>query len=169
MPQREVNYTEHLGKTLASLSDPGALLVSADASGKPNAMTIGWGTAGVVWGKSIFMVAVRPSRYTHDLIRARGEFTVNVMPAGMAEVVAYCGSHSGRDHDKLAEKGLTPAAGKTVSVPTIEQAVVAYECRVVHTNHVIAQNLAADIVPGFYPQGDYHTVFFGEILACLAE
>jgi len=169
MAKVEVNYTERLSETLAALSSPGSLLVSADSQGKPNVMAIGWGLIGPCWGKPLFLVAVRPSRYTNGLIKARGEFTVNVMPKAMAETVAYCGEVSGRDHDKFADKGLTPVAGRTVEVPTIGEAVISYECRVMHSNQVIPEALAAEIRSSVYPRGDYHTIFFGEIRAVLAE
>ncbi len=60
----EVSYTDYLKETLDTVRKPGLLLVAADADGKPNAMTIGWGTVGIIWGKPIFIVLVRPSRYT---------------------------------------------------------------------------------------------------------
>ena len=50
----------------------------------------------------------------------------------------------------------------------IEQAVVHYECRVVHTNEVIPANLAADIKASAYIDGDFHRVYFGEVLAAYA-
>ena len=169
MAKIEVDYTERLNDTLSALKSPGALLVSADRQGQPNAMAIGWGLVGPGWSKPVFLVLVRPSRYTHGLIEARGEFTVNILPPEMADVLAYCGGCSGRDHDKFAEKELTPVAGRTVEVPTLGEAVIAYECRVVHANKVIPQALAPEIRSSAYPQGDYHTLFFGEILTVLAE
>jgi flavin reductase (DIM6/NTAB) family NADH-FMN oxidoreductase RutF len=169
MAKSEVNYTECLEETLAALASPGALLVSADRHGKPNVMAIGWGIVGYCWRKKLFMVAVRPSRYTHGLIDAGGEFTVNVLPKGMEDKVNHCGECSGSEHDKFAETGLTPVAGRTVSVPTVGEAIISYECRVVHKNKVIPEALAAEIKTGVYPRADYHTLFFGEILAVLAE
>ena len=38
------------------------LLVSQGKEGLPNVMAIGWGTVGIIWGKPIFVVLVRPSR-----------------------------------------------------------------------------------------------------------
>lgn len=169
MAKIEVTYDEYLSETLAGLSSPGALLVSADRQGKPNAMAVGWGLIGPCWGKTVFVVAVRPSRYTHGLIEARGEFTVNVLPAERADIVNFCGGCSGREHDKFSEIEITALAGRTVSVPTVGEAKVAYECRVIHANKVIPEALAAEIKTSAYPRGDYHTLYFGEILAVLAE
>lgn len=73
---------------------------------KPNAMTIGWATLGIVWGKPILTVYVRPSRYTFGLIEKTGDFTVNVLPRELEEIASFCGNISGRDCDKFEAKGL---------------------------------------------------------------
>jgi flavin reductase (DIM6/NTAB) family NADH-FMN oxidoreductase RutF len=165
----EVSYTDYLSETLDALRKPGLLLVSADASGKPNAMTIGWGTVGIIWGKPIFIVLVRPSRYTHGLIEQTEDFTVNVPSGDMADVVAFCGSASGRDHDKFAEKGLVAVPGRKVKSPIIDQCVIHYECKVVHKNDVLKDNLASEIISSAYPGGDFHTIYYGEILSVYAS
>ena len=56
---------ERLNKALHS---DGAFLVVKDKKGKVNVMTIGWAMIGVVWGKPMMTVFVRPARYTHELI-----------------------------------------------------------------------------------------------------
>jgi len=78
MPKIEVSYTDYLKETNKMLGHGGLLLASTDAKGNPNAMTIGWGTIGIIWAKPIFVVLVRPSRYTYDLIEITNDFTVNV-------------------------------------------------------------------------------------------
>ena len=170
MPDKaEVGYTEYLKETFDVMRKMGLLLVSADADGKPNAMTIGWGTVGIIWGKPIFIVLVRPSRYTHKLMEQTDDFSVNVPPPELRDVVAFCGSASGRDHDKFAEKGLIAVPGKKVKSPVIEQCVIHYECRVVHKNDVLKDKLASEIVSSAYPKGDFHTIYYGEILSVYAS
>jgi len=68
----DFRYDECLKETLEVMGGRGLLLVSVDKDGKPNAMTIGWGTIGIIWGKPIFAVLVRPSRYTYGLIEETG-------------------------------------------------------------------------------------------------
>ena len=165
----EADYTEYLNETLGMLRKGGLLLVSADADGKPNAMTIGWATVGIIWGKPIFTVLVRPSRYTYDLMEQAGDFTVNVPTTDMADAVAFCGSKSGRDYDKFAEKGLTAVPGKTVKTPIIDQCVIHYECKIVHKNDVLKDELADEIISSAYSSGDFHTIYYGEILSVYAS
>ncbi len=169
MKKGKVNYTEFLPETMRVMSEQGLLLASASQSGKPNAMAIGWGVLGIIWGKPMFLVLVRPSRHTFRLIEESGEFTVNVPAPGMQQIVAYFGTVSGRDHDKFREKSLTPSKAKVVSAPIIEECLVHYECRVVHKNDIIPAELKGDISATFHGSGDYHRVFFGEILSTCAD
>jgi len=167
--KREVEVFAYVELTQRQLQAPGLLLVCADGAGKPNAMTIGWGFIGFIWNWPMFVVPVRPQRYTHGLIEARGDFTVNVMPANLAEVVSYCGSVSGREHDKFAERGLTAEPGARVSSPRIAEAMIQYECQVVYKDDVKLDLLDPEAAKACYPGGDWHRLFFGRILAVHAE
>ena len=145
------------------------LLVSRGKEGSANAMAIGWGTIGIIWRRPIFVVFVRPSRYTYKLIEETGEFTVNIVPPQLKELVQYCGTVSGRDHDKFREKNLTAIDSEKVKTPIIEECILHFECRVVNRNDLTPSELEKSIVSGFYPKGDLHRVYFGEILACQYE
>lgn len=168
MSHSDVPYTTYLQETLALLSQPGLLLATAGADGKANAMTIGWGTIGVVWSKPIFTVLVRPSRYTYQLLAQSDSFTVCVPAKTLHPAVSFCGAHSGRDYDKFQECGLTALPSTRVAAPGIAECPVIYECHIVHTNDVIPANLAADIQARAYPRGDFHRIYYGEILAVRA-
>jgi len=160
----EIDYKEAMAQTAESLASGGILLTSQKAKGKPNSMAIGWGTIGSIWSRPVFIVLVRPSRYTFGLIESSGEFTVNVPPDELKDTVMYCGSVSGRDHDKFAEKNLTPLPGKAVACPIIKECVINYECKVIHSNDLVNANLDPEIVAAAYPKGDFHRVYFGQIL-----
>lgn len=164
--RKACTYTDHLGLTLERLARPGLLLATKGPAGKQdNAMTIGWATFGIIWGLPMCVVLVRPSRYTYGLIEAAQDFTVNVPSEGMAEAVAFLGSASGRDRDKLAEVGLATVPSGMVSAPTLADCPVTYECRVVHHNDVIPAHLEPRVDQGSYPRGDYHRLYYGQILA----
>ena len=169
MAQQDVPFDAYAVQTVRIMQQYGILLTTLDAAGKPNSMAIGWGTIGSIWSKPVFVVLVRPSRYTYGLLEQRGEFTVNVIPPDMQPIVEYCGTVSGRDRDKFADKGLTPLPAKTIATPNIAQAVVNYECKVVHRNDLLPAQLAEDIARSAYPQGDFHRVYFGQILHVQAD
>jgi len=97
------------------------------------------------------------------------DFTLNVLPRKLADVAAFCGTVSGRDHDKFAEMKLTAVPAAHVPAPLIDECPIQFECVVVHKNDVIPQELTEEIRTGAYPAGDFHRCYFGEILACYAE
>ena len=168
MPKIEVAWDSYLNETTDRLSD-GLLLASLDSDGDPNAMAIGWGSVGIVWGRPMFIVLVRHSRYTYQCIEAIGDFTVNVPSPGMAEAVEFCGTVSGRDQDKFAECGLTTGQSQTITSPYIDECELVYECKVVQCTDVVPENFAPDIIDQFYAGGDFHCIYFGQILRTLAE
>ena len=168
MNRTRVSFDYKLDKTLALLADPGLLLASTKRSGESNVMTIGWGVAGIIWGKPLFAVLVRPSRYTYEFIEDSGEFTVDVPTEEMRRWVAMCGSRSGRHLDKFGTYGMSTSAGQTVSAVTIDACPMVYECKVVHHNDVIPANLAPEIESSSYGGSNYHRVYYGEILGAYA-
>ena len=98
---------------------------------KPNLITLAW--AGTLSSDPPTVgIAVRPERFSHQLIAEGGEFVVNVPRADQVGVVDYCGHVSGRDVDKWALTGLTPVAASRVAVPLVDQCPVSLECRVSH-------------------------------------
>jgi len=169
MAKVAIHYGDYFKQTIQRMREDGLLLVTVDAEGKPNVMTIGWGTIGSVWGRPLFIVLVRPSRYSFSRLEQVPEFTVNVPPYELALAAAYCGKVSGRDHDKFREAGLTVSPGRRVRAPIIEQCLIHYECRTLHRNDVAPGALAQAIVDEYYPQDDFHRIYFGEILACYAD
>ncbi len=169
MQRQPVAYDHQLSKTLNALRSPGLLLASTRRSGESNVMTIGWGTVGIVWGVPIFIVMVRPSRYTYQFIEDSHEYTVNVPTDEMRRWVAVCGSQSGRDINKFAAYDVATSPGQNVQAVTIDACPMVYECRVVHWNDVIPANLAREFEERSYGGRDYHRVYFGQILGAYAS
>jgi flavin reductase (DIM6/NTAB) family NADH-FMN oxidoreductase RutF len=169
MTRTKMLYSDHFAETMNALTSRGLLLGSYDAEGKPNAMTIGWGSLGSIWGIPAWIVLVRPSRHTYTCIEHTGCFSVNVPGKDLAGACALCGSVSGRDVDKFAEGELTAEKGSAVLAPTIAECPVVYECQVVHSNDVLPQKLADEILSGSYVSGDFHRVYYGKILGAGAS
>ena len=169
MTNQHFPFTQYLTNTVKLLHEVGLLLVSGTKE-KANVMAIGWGFPGILWGKPFFMVAVRPSRYTFEFIEKTGDFTVNV-PSGwdMHETVDYCGTVSGRDHDKFKERGLTLLPSKKVKSPIIAECPIHYECIVAFTTKLIPKYIPKDVLSSYYAHKDFHTLFFGEIVAAYAD
>ena len=164
MTRVAIDPFESISEVISRMRNPG-LLLTCGKEGNP--ITIGWGTIGVVWSKPVFTVLVRPSRYSFGLIRADGDFSVSVPAAGdkkMAAAVAWCGTNSGRDGDKYEGAGLTREPGIVIDTPYITECPVHYECRRLHSNHVLDGELNGDIRSKHYSSGDLHQIWWGEIL-----
>lgn len=168
MAKVEVSAETYAEETMRVLGRCGCLLVSGSVT-NANVMAIGWGLIGPLWAKPFFIAAVRPSRYTHEFVEETGDFTVNIPKKGMEDIVSYCGSVSGRDHDKFEEKGLLIQPGRKVDSPIISNCVIHYECEVAYKTNVISSGLPVEILDSCYPHGDYHTLYFGEILTTYAD
>ena len=169
MSKVTVEYTDYFAETIKRMQEDGLLMVTSNAEGKLNVMTIGWGSVGIMWGLPVFVALVRPSRYTYSRLEEVDEFTVNVPSKEMAKAALHCGTVSGRDSDKFKDMGFTPIPAKKVKVPIIQECIMHYECHVVQKNDVIPEALDKAITNEFYPQGDFHRVFYGQILATYAD
>ena len=169
MAKVAVRYTDYFAQTIQRMREDGLLLVTLGADGKANVMAIGWGMIGAIWARPVFTVLVRPSRHTYSRLEQVGDFTVNVPPRELAAAVSHCGTVSGRDHDKFQEMQLTPIPSREVRPPIIKECVVHYECRTLHRNDVLPEALVQAVRGEFYASGDFHRLYFGEIVAAYAE
>ena len=149
-----------------------AALVTTKAEGEVNTMTIGWGFLGTQWAKPIFTVFVRQSRHSKKLLDKNGEFTINVPLKGVdcKQIFSLCGTKSGRDMDKIKQLGLTLVEPDVISVPGIKELPITLECRVVYKQDQDLNFLDEDkrlryYAPGTANDGDYHTAYYGEVLA----
>lgn len=80
-----------------------------DPCGKTyNTMTASWGGIGVLWGRPVAFVFIRPERHTFSFAEASDYMTLSFFGEERREALAYCGKTSGRDVDKAAACSLTP-------------------------------------------------------------
>lgn len=168
--KRKINVWDYAGHILEQNGK--GVLLTTKADGQTNTMTIGWGTLGIEWGKPIYTVFVRESRHTKALLDKNPEFTVNV-PWGEVDkaILSLCGTRSGRDVDKIAQLGLTLEEPEAISVPAIRELPLTLECRVIYRQDQEPSAVNEENTARYYPrseefpQGDYHTAYYGQILA----
>jgi len=152
-------------EAIKALSQWGAFLTTKVGDVK-NTMAIGWGSVGHCWGKPVFTVVVRDSRYTYELMEKAAEFTVSIpLTDQMQEQLDFCGTKSGRDLDKFQQCPLKVVDGKEVDVPIIADCELHYECRILAKLRLEPENLH-ESCDQWYPEKDYHTFYVGEIVAC---
>lgn len=106
-----------------------AVLVSCGNAEHSNLITIAW-TGTICTNPPLCYISVRPERYSHSLISANMQFTINLTTAAMAHATDWCGVKSGRDVNKWEATGLTPVKGQSVECPYIAQSPLSIECRV---------------------------------------
>ncbi|MBU3158603.1 flavin reductase family protein [Clostridium frigoris] len=160
----EINFTDNLERGMKFLKTQGAFLTVKDGE-KINTMTIGWGNVGYIWNRPIFTVMVRKSRYTIDFLENTNNFTVSIpLNENMKKALMVCGSKSGRDIDKFKECNLTLEKSKKVDTPIIGECELFYECKIVYKQEMDPKLLLKDIVKSSYEMGDYHTLYYGEIV-----
>ena len=142
------------------------LLTAGDfRSGAFNAMTVGWGSLGTMWGRPFVQVVVRPGRHTRKFIDARDSFTLCAFPERYRQALQLLGTRSGREGDKLAAAGLTPVASQQVAAPGYAEAELSVECRKMYEQEMDPAGFLDASIEKQYPARDYHRIYFGEILA----
>ena len=161
---KDLNYMNIAEAAILKIKEGAFLTVKTGSA--LNTMTIGWATFGVIWRKPIMTVAVRSSRHTFSIIEAAEDFTVTVPAGDMSKETAYCGTKSGRDLDKFKICNLETVSGQKVLSPVIKTPGYHYECKIVYKSAMNPAFLSQDYDTSLYPQKDYHTLYFGEILAC---
>ncbi len=111
---------------------PVVMVTCADASGKPNIITVGW--AGTINSEPpMLSISVRKERYSYSLIKDKGQFAVNLTTQKLVRATDLCGVKSGRDTDKFELAGLTPEKASAIDVPIIKESPVSLECVVRNT------------------------------------
>ncbi len=106
-----------------------AVLVGCGTIDKPNAMTAAW-TGIINSSPEKTYVSIRPDRYSHELIKDSGVFTINLTTQKLAYATDYCGVRSGRDEDKLAKLGIAVEPSFKIDCPSIVLSPVTLECKV---------------------------------------
>jgi flavin reductase (DIM6/NTAB) family NADH-FMN oxidoreductase RutF len=96
---------------------------------KPNLITIAW-TGSVCSDPPMLSIAVRPERYSYEIIQKTREFVVNVPSRRQAKATDWCGMVSGRNVDKFAGTKLTPATALKVRCPIVLEYPLNIECLV---------------------------------------
>lgn len=132
---------------------------------KVNTMTIAWGGINVVWGKPLYVVYVRYSRDTYDMLEGNDAFTVSVpLENDLRKELGYCGTKSGRDTDKIKDCNFTLLPGRKVDVPVISECDLHYECKVIYRQAMEPNAVPQDVKDRYYSTHNYHVIYYGEIL-----
>lgn len=144
------------------------MLVTAGDRKKMNTMTASWGGVGVMWGRNVAVTVIRPQRYTLEFVEQNDLFTLSFLPEQYRPALNLCGSKSGRDLDKIAAAGLTPAFEQ--DAPYFEEASLVLVCRKLYVSDIKQEHfLDTGIIDRWYPNRDFHRMFVSEIVSVLQK
>lgn len=163
MEYKTIEYNELSTKMLTQLQK-GAFLTTK-VGDKVNTMTIAWGGINVVWNKHLFVVYVRYTRDTYQMMEKGHEFTVSVpLENDLRKALGFCGTKSGRDYDKIKECDLTLVPGRVIDTPVLKECELHYECKVVYKQAMEPGMVPKEIKERYYSNNDYHVIYYGEIV-----
>lgn len=145
------------------IGDRWMLVAATDKSGKTNAMTASWGGMGVLWGKKVAFVFIRPQRYTKRFVDEADKFTLSFFDDSYKKMLGYMGKVSGKDEDKMAKCGLTVTDKD--GAPVFKEASLTLVCRKMYRDTLKEENfIDKSNIEKWYPQKDYHDVYVAEIV-----
>jgi flavin reductase (DIM6/NTAB) family NADH-FMN oxidoreductase RutF len=97
-------------------------------------------------------IAIRPERYSYELISQTGEFVINIPIESLIKEIIFCGTSSGRNINKFNATKLTPMKSLNLNSPLIKECPVNLECKL--------RNLI---------ELGSHSLFIGEVLTVHAD
>ena len=160
---KEINVKDLQYNPFALFDDKWAL-VTAGNEEKCNTMTVSWGGVGILWGKTVATIYIRPQRYTKEFVDREDYFTISVLPEDYRKALAFCGSKSGRDmDDKFAAAGLSK--GFTDGVPYVEEAELVLVCKKLYQDDIKESGFYDKALSDAnYPARDFHQMYIAEIV-----
>ena len=154
-----------------------AELLAAGDKDKSNAMTIGWGGIGTLWGRTALTVYVAEKRYTKEFMDKAEYFTVMAFDVKDSKVLNYMGTKSGRDGDRSATPGDACPDKKAQALglhtaytangtPYYTEAVMVIECKIMYAAPFDPQYFKSDAPKRMYanfPAG-INSMYIGEVV-----
>lgn len=161
---KEVNCKELKFNPFNLLGKEWMLLSAGNEKDGCNTMTISWGHLGCMWGHNdpTVVAYIRPSRYTKTFVDKEEYFTLCVLDSSFKKQMAYLGSVSGRDEDKIGKASLTKVfADNSVY---FKEAKLVFVCRKQYAAVLQKSGFVnKDIIGQAYPDEDFHTMYVGKI------
>ena len=159
---------EELTQNVFGLIGDTWMLVSAARDGVANTMTASWGGLGVLFGKKVAFLFIRPQRYTKEFIDKEGTFSLSFLGEKHRNMLKYLGTVSGRTEDKIKEAGVE--INYQNGVPYVDQANLVLICRAMSATELKPEEfLDSEIDEKWYADKDYHTLYIAEITDFLAR
>lgn len=136
-----------------------------------NTMTASWGHLGAIWerpegkahmGLPTAVVYIRPHRYTRELMDREDTYTLSVFEPKYRKALAYLGTHSGRDENKVGKTELTPVFENGITY--FEEAKMVLICKKIYHAPLVEEGFVdRSLIDSNYKERDFHEMYVGEI------
>ncbi len=137
------------------------MLITASDGKRVNTMTASWGNMGVLWGKNVCTVYIRPQRYTFGLVESSERFSLSFFDEKYRDALKICGTLSGRDCDKFQSAGLSPSS--LDGVPIVNGARLIVICKKLYADDIKRENFLVSEPLSNYKANDFHRFYICEI------
>lgn len=136
-------------------------LVTARNCNKVNTMTVSWGGFGVLWNRNIATIYIRKSRYTKEFIDNSNYFTISFFDEEYKDKLKYLGVKSGRETDKIKDVNFNLIVHN--DIPYFSESNMVIVCKKIYSDTLDDKHFLDDTINLNYKDGDYHTMYIGEI------
>ena len=172
---KEINFKELNLNPMTLFGEDWMALTSGNKEQGFNSMCIAWGHMGTLWERDshsnrlpTVTCFVRPGRYTKGIMDKEELFTLSRFPEKYRKNLAYLGTHSGRDGDKIKDSGLT--AIHEDGTMYFDEADLVLVCRKLYQAPLIEDGfIDRGLIDFNYPEKDYHEMYIGEIIKVLIK
>ena len=137
------------------------MLITASDGNTVNTMTASWGSLGVLWGKNVCTVYIRPQRYTYGLVESADRFSLSFFGEEYRDALKICGTLSGRDCNKLERAGIS--CEYIDGVPAIAEARLTLVCKKLYSDDIKKDNFIVTEPLSNYKANDFHRFYICEI------
>ena len=146
----------------SALISAGALLTVVTDDGRINTMTVSWGCAGIIWGKEICTVLVRPQRHTFSLCEDAQKMTLTFFGEHRKSTLALCGTKSGADIDKFEACALKYTIED--GFVTFEDAKYTLKLQKLYADDLKKEAFTHTGPLKFYENDDFHRAYVCEVV-----
>lgn len=165
---REIKVTQIPISAFELIGDDWMLISAKDEQGRTNAMTASWGGLGVLWGKQVAYIFIRPQRYTKQVLDCGHSLSLSFFDNSQKKMLSYMGSVSGRDEDKIK----TAALDYTIQDDAIvfDKAKYTFICEKLYCQEMKEECfIDKGIISKWFKQKDFHYMYIVEIKKVLVQ
>ena len=148
-----------------------AILNSMDTAGifvtcgrqTPNVMVTHNGMLGKMWGRDVFALPVKSTKYSYQIITQTKSFALNIPLRDMRDEIARCDILSGFKCNKFEELGLHVKRARSIDAYVLGNHYIIAECKLIA---IIPPDGISPQTDGLITSDRAHTLFVGEIVDC---